>query len=253
MRQAIKKLIKSIFGTKTYKVLANQYRKVVANICQDNLNRLAGLFGSDKYGFHFYTEQYMKLFSPLRKQKLKILEIGIGGFEDPDQGGASLLAWQYFFPNASIYGIDLYDKTKLDSKRIKTFKGSQVDRNFLTDVINNTGRMDIIIDDGSHIPIHQVESFKFLFPYLNDGGYYVVEDTLSSYNPYYDKEDGPQGNFLNFAKSLTDYVNFRNDPAFLKEDFETIKKELSHNDTSSLAGELEFVSFYEQMVIIKKK
>ena len=33
----------------------------------------------------------------------------------------------------------------------------------------------IIIDDGSHISKHIISSFNYLYPYLNDNGFYIVE------------------------------------------------------------------------------
>ena len=43
------------------------------------------------------------------------------------------------------------------------------------------GAPDIIIDDGSHLNEHVIESFRLLFPSLAPGGLYVVEDTQTSY------------------------------------------------------------------------
>src|SRR5690606_41306911 len=52
---------------------------------------------------------------------------------------------------------------------------------FLALVINNIGEPDLIIDDGSHINEHVIESFNFLFPRLKSGGIYVIEDVQTSY------------------------------------------------------------------------
>jgi len=42
---------------------------------------------------------------------------------------------------------------------------------------------DIIIDDGSHIPEHQIRTFVHLFPYVSPGGLYILEDIETSYWP----------------------------------------------------------------------
>ena len=42
-------------------------------------------------------------------------------------------------------------------------------------------RYDIIIDDGSHIPGHQLTSLACLLPALNPGGLYVIEGLETSY------------------------------------------------------------------------
>ncbi len=42
--------------------------------------------------------------------------------------------------------------------------------------------VDIIIDDGSHMNEHMIKSFKILFPLLNQGGYYAIEDMHHAYS-----------------------------------------------------------------------
>lgn len=159
--------------------------KIMAFIYRKDLRKLATLYGSDKWNHHSYAQHYNTHFTPLRLKKLKILEIGIGGYSDKS-GGESLKMWKTFFPNSMIYGIDIVDKKHLESDRIKVFQGSQDDELFLKKVIDETGGFDIIIDDGSHVNEHVIKSFNILFPALNDGGIYVVEDTFSSYLPSID-------------------------------------------------------------------
>lgn len=117
---------------------------------------------------------------------MKILEIGVGCYEDPYSGGESLKMWKQYFHNSMIYGIDIIDKTALEEDRIKIFQGSQHDEVFLNKIVAETGKFDIIIDDGSHRNDHVIKTFKILFPELNDGGIYVVEDTHTSYIPSYE-------------------------------------------------------------------
>jgi hypothetical protein len=243
MKQLIKQLLNNLLDQKTYSIIHGFYLQIIANINSNNLNRLAEIYGSDKYGHHFYTPYYMSLFLPLRMKKLRIMEIGIGGYEDGNKGGASLLMWQKFFSNSMIYAIDLYDKSKLNSKKIKTFMGSQTDNFFLYKVIETTGKLDIIIDDGSHNPNHQVESFKILFPFVKAGGYYIVEDTSTSYSPGWGGSEDIYSphTFLNFAKKLTDCVNY-----------DDVKDKISEDFLSTMQ-EIEFVNFYRDLVILKKK
>ena len=158
-----------------------QTRSAVGFFVRRNLARLALVHGTDKQIGHHYAQHYQHHFAPLRRKKLNILEIGIGGYEYPKSGGKSLRMWKSYFPKSRIFGIDIYDKTPHDEKRIKTFQGSQVDTDFLKRVVEEIGRVDIIIDDGSHHNDHVITSFKFLFPLLADNGIYVVEDTQTSY------------------------------------------------------------------------
>jgi len=111
----------------------------------------------------------------------RILEIGIGGHDLEHQGGASLMALNYFFDKSKIYGLDLVNKEFLNTKRIKTLVGSQNDKKKLEEIGKNNGLFDIIIDDGSHFVDHQLTSFKTLYKYLNNHGLYVIEDLSGSY------------------------------------------------------------------------
>lgn len=175
-----------------------------------NLQRLARCCQTDKEGTHFYTQYYEKFFGPLRRRSLNLLEIGIGGFEDPQGGGGSLRMWRTYFPKAHIYGIDIHDKTFHDEPRIKTFMGSQADSDLLAEVVKTMKTIDIIIDDGSHRSEHVLYTFNYLFPHLSPNGIYVIEDTQTSYWPDY---GGSRDEFnrtdttMGFLKSLVDGLN----------------------------------------------
>ena len=150
------------------------------------LSQLATEHKTDKWGHHYYTEHYEKAFCHLRNKPINFLEIGIGGYEFPDRGGASLRMWADYFPMAQITGIDFYDKSGLQMPgHVKMFKGSQADKGFLEKINQQCGPFDIILDDGSHHCGHQIYSFETLFPLLKADGIYVIEDTETSYWPDY--------------------------------------------------------------------
>jgi len=187
-------------------------RNIQAIYFTNNLNKLAEIYGCDKYGKHFYTPNYALHFKKFRFRKINLLEIGVGGYNNPRLGGSSLRMWKKFFPFGNIFSIDIYDKSALQEKRVKIFKGSQVDKDFLQEVSNEIGEIDLIVDDGSHINEHVIETFKILFPKLKDGGIYVVEDTQTSYWEDYGGDTQNLNNpetSLNFFKSLTDSLNHK--------------------------------------------
>lgn len=177
----------------------------------DDLNAWATIHGTDKWNYHWYTQHYQRHFHSLRKNRLKILEIGVGGHADPRSGGNSLRMWKDYFPNSMIYGIDIHDKSTLEEKRIRIFRGDQTDEQFLNEVVRKTGPLDIVIDDGSHENAHVLATFRVLFPLLSDNGIYAIEDVENSYWP----ESGGDSENLNnpattmgFCKSLVDSLNF---------------------------------------------
>jgi hypothetical protein len=61
-----------------------------------NLNILAMVFATDKGGEHSYTQHYKKHFEKYRFKRIKLLEIGVGGYDHPQKGGASLRMWKNY-------------------------------------------------------------------------------------------------------------------------------------------------------------
>lgn len=174
-----------------------------------DLTRLAQEFGSDKWGVHRYTPHYERHLGHLRGRELTILELGIGGYARKGKGGASLRMWKWFFPRAQVVGVDLQDKSFVDEPRIATFQGSQTDRRLLRRIVRRYGAPMVVIDDGSHRSPHVLKSFEILFPLLADGGFYVIEDTQTSYWPEYKgslDRDAPDTT-MGLVKRLVDGLN----------------------------------------------
>jgi len=153
-----------------------------------DLTALANQYGSDKGNTincaHNYVRVYEAILAPCREAPLKIAEIGLmhvhtqaeyaGHLEQA--GCASLRMWADFLPNAHIYGLDLVDFTALGNERIRIMQGDQDNRNDLAAFARACGPFDLIIDDGSHASHHQQISLGVLFPHLNPGGLYIIED-----------------------------------------------------------------------------
>jgi hypothetical protein len=158
-----------------------------AKYSEDSIHNIAtkqfvslGHKSTDKYWVHGYTKLYDKHFDHLRNKRIKVLEIGV-------LNGASLLLWRDVFPSAQVCGIDknrrIWQKMLKGKDRIKVFVGRQEDENFLKDDVIPEGPYDIIIDDGSHRPSLQQNTFKMLWPHLSSGGQYVIEDLHGNYLP----------------------------------------------------------------------
>jgi len=58
-----------------------------------DLTFLAEIYGTDKWGEHWYTPHYEFHFHKFRKKKINLLEIGVGGYDKPYSGGSSLRMW----------------------------------------------------------------------------------------------------------------------------------------------------------------
>jgi hypothetical protein len=120
--------------------------------------------------------------------------------------------WQDYFRNGMIYGIDIEDKSAHEDKRIKIFRGSQSDSEFLEKVATEVERIDIVIDDGSHRCVDAIASFHVLFPRLADGGIYVIEDLQTTYWPPFGgnwKDVNDPATTMSLLKSLIDGLNYQ--------------------------------------------
>jgi hypothetical protein len=129
---------------------------------------------------HGYTLVYERWFESMRNEPLRLLEIGVW---NPQMPGASLKAWYEYFPNATIFGYDIVDAHRFDNDRVRTFVGDQSDPADLARFAESSGgEFDIIMDDGSHLDMHQQVSLACLFPHLKPGGQYFIEDLHVSPN-----------------------------------------------------------------------
>lgn len=147
------------------------------------LTELAIKYGTDKWGPHSYSRHYETQFARFQDRDIAMLEIGVGGYEDPASGGASLRMWAEYFPRARLFALDIHDKRPHATDRIRIYRGSQDDAELLSRINLDAGGLDIIIDDGSHINRHVITTFEILFPLLKQDGVYVIEDTQTSYWP----------------------------------------------------------------------
>jgi hypothetical protein len=90
--------------------------------------------------------------------------------------------WRDYFPNANIFGCDILSNVLFNEERITTFQTDQSNENSLNTLISNIGnKLDLIIDDGSHVQQHMVTSFKILWKSLKVSGLYIIEDIHISF------------------------------------------------------------------------
>lgn len=181
-------------------------RRALLRVVARDLDMLAMLWGTDKApGRHGYTRHYAR---HLKRRSVRcMLEIGIGGYEDPKSGGNSLRMWRSYFPKATIYGLDIHKKL-LDEPRIVALHGDQSDPQSLAAAVRNSPPFDLIVDDGSHLASDIVTSFEVLFPKLKPGGTYAIEDLHTAYLS--DFGGGPPGTpdtAMALVKSILDDLN----------------------------------------------
>lgn len=113
---------------------------------------------------HNYAPYYQK---HLPDKVDSLLEIGV-------LKGESIKMWHEIYPEAHIYGLDLFQENPIpfEASWVSWFKGSQVDEALLEEV-KRSGPFDIIIDDGSHVSEHQLATYYSL---IGSCKLYIVED-----------------------------------------------------------------------------
>ena len=129
MQQKYSKTIRSkINGDQGYKILHFISRNIIVGsfvqvLFGRNLTKLAMINNTDKFktGRHEYTNIYQTHFKRLKYKKIKLLEIGVGGYKRSDRGGCSLRMWKRYFLYGQIYALDIYDKSPQEESRIKIF------------------------------------------------------------------------------------------------------------------------------------
>jgi hypothetical protein len=148
-----------------------------------SFSKLVELSGSDKFFLHHYEHYYSRWLAPYRAQRgLKLVEIGA-------RKGKSLSLWSnYFIHPELILGV-AYDH-KGNTKGVQTVEnyhksiqllfGDQSESSTMTQVCEK-GPFHIILDDGSHVPTHQIFSLFSLWSCLQPGGLYIIEDTETNY------------------------------------------------------------------------
>lgn len=140
---------------------------------------------------HGYLPVYATYFERNRMEVKSFMEIGL-------QRPNSINMWAEYFPNAQIYGVDIDPSNKqFENDRVKVFIGDQGDEKFLRSLPND---IDIIVEDGSHLPDHMLINILELVPKLKDGGIYACEDMLEA--TIYRRK------VFDFLKSLCDNVNY---------------------------------------------
>ena len=163
-----------------------------------------------------------------------LIEIGIY------QGG-SLEMWRHYFGEKAILaGIDVDSGTK-DNVSLPTlaFIGDQADEEFLAEVLSETGDPDIVIDDGSHNSYDQIDSFKYLFMKLREGGIYIIEDAHTAYWPGHHAGGYKRKNsVIEFCKDLVDDIHA-----------EYHGRTKRHPDVKDVGS----IRFYDSMIVVEKR
>lgn len=152
----------------------------------ENLTDIADRHGSVRGSAkHRYSEIYHMLFHPLRQRKISMVELGV--LDAPSKGdenvekrsgsAPSVKMWQEYFPKAHLHGLDLVDVSWLNNDRFTAYQCDVDDRDQISDAADEIHPAPtIVIDDATHASQHQQNAFLELFPRMESGGLYIIEN-----------------------------------------------------------------------------
>jgi hypothetical protein len=131
---------------------------------------------SDKHYWHRYIETYRAAFPALGNVR-RVIEFGV-------LHGASIRWLADCFPGAEIIGADILPEQSgwPQDRRISYQQIDQANRAGIRTMLDAiVGDVDLVIDDGSHIPQHQASCLAEGFARLRSGGLYILEDIGTSH------------------------------------------------------------------------
>ena len=190
---------------------------------------------SDKIHHHGYHRFYPRYLDRYQNREIQMLEIGIDREE-------SMKLWTEYLPKATIHGIDI--KKYSSSQRITMHQVDQSDAKQLEEFAANfKNNFDFIIDDGSHVPEHQILTLNKLWSCLKPGGTFIIEDIETNYwgksACYGYKFDSRKINLITYLTKALDHINA---------EFQ-IKSPRKHH----VFDEIETLNFGQNCVILEKK
>jgi hypothetical protein len=179
-----------------------------------------------------YFDIYHRHLVKFRGREVRVVEIGVFS-------GGSLAMWhEYFGPKAFVYGVDIEPACRVyENDWTKIFIGDQSDPAFWRDFKAKVPRVDVVIDDGSHVSHHQITTFEELFPALAPGGVYICEDI-----------GGDRNSFASFIYGLADSLN-SGSPTH---DAENAERCLSIKTNGAQAA-VRSISLYPLVAVVEKR
>ena len=205
---------------------------------------------SDKW--NHYLDIYDHVLGSFYGKQVNFLEVGV-------QGGGSLeIARSLFAPESWIGGVDIDPRCAQYEGQVanKIFIGSQVSPEVIAGIKGLNKQFDIIIDDGSHVQLHMVSTFVYLFDCLAEGGVYIIEDTHTNYSPEHQKSFFGIG-LYDYFKGLVERMNID----FMDAGRRSNRFKLPYEqrpleprpDPESLIHKIFSIEFYNSMIVIRKK
>lgn len=209
---------------------------------------------SDKHYWHGYTDMYEEIFSHLMAPE-HILEFGV-------YHGASIRFLAERFPNSKITGLDILP-VQVDwpkSGSISYIKVDQGDRKIMDQSLKQLGhKFDLVIEDGSHHPQHQINSLFATMPLMKKNSVYVIEDIhtskfeLSTFGQFDQKtkrgkniKPKPHINLYNFLLGLEHALRREADIVSFLENINWNKSRMTATEAKFISNSVQSIHFFNR-------
>jgi len=222
--------------------------------CENTIEkfRIAGINAkTDKIEHHHY-ERYLPMFTGIRDNDRSILEIGYGD-------GSSIRFWHEIFPKSSIVVLDIDREEASSSHQCIRCDASKPSDIFKAISLTRAHKFDLIVDDGSHVPSHQITAFNLLFRYsLAHGGSYIIEDIETSFwksgSIYgYDVAQDMKGDRRKLFDAMRAACEFVNREFLTEDELLDLKRRLSSFGLDTgVCHEISSISFGHNCISIQK-
>jgi len=166
-------------------------------------------YGSDKCSdWHNYSPFYDFIFSHDKEEKLKVFEVGI-------YGGSSVRSWKEYFKNSQIYCGDVNTEYFINEDRIKSYFCDQDNPESIRQMWENADlkdiQFDVIIDDGKHEYLSNINFLENSYHKLKKGGIFIIEDlTISTFSKFEENLGEINNRLIPFYSRLIRIKNEKN-------------------------------------------
>lgn len=182
-----------------------------------------------------YFHVYEKYLARYKNTRCSLLEFGVSH-------GGSLQMWKHFLgPQATIVGVDIDPRcAEFKEEQIDVIIADQADKSSINKIKESYPKFDIVIDDGGHDMVHQINTLQEFLLYTSDDGVYICEDTHSSYMKTHGGGYKQPNTFLEFTKNIVDQMHAHHSESgeFWPNTFTTC---------------IQSVHYYDSMVVIERR
>lgn len=203
---------------------------------------------SDKWAS--YLSLYDAILDPLRQELGSLLEIGI-------QNGGSLDLWAKYFGNAHhIVGCDIDPRCASLSYADQRINVVVADATLATtrdQIARLVPALDVVIEDGSHIPREVIHAFLRYWPMVKPGGIFIAEDLHCDYFPGHEGGITRRNLANRFFAELVHVVNLEHWRGV--QAISDLLKDFAPGaliDQAQLADSIASVSFHNSLAVIRK-